>query len=294
MSGRPSGTFVPPTGRMVDFGQQAAESAVEQLGDEAAVEDWEKKPLLNRDSFHTEFSTEDYLRDFYAKVDDPAMQMVLNFLPGIVVRLPDCESILDFGAGPTIHVPVCFRNRTKKIYMADYLPQNRAELERWLEKKSTFDWTRTLRMIATREGIGWEKTAEMEEFTRNKIAGVFYCNCLEDPVLEAPGELCGNFGVVISIFTIEYCSNTHEEYKDAIRRVVSLIRPGGFFVLCGILQETWCSFGGRKFSCLYITKEFMLECLQGAGLRVDFEDREHPVTFFEINGMFMIAAQKAE
>jgi hypothetical protein len=40
-------------------------------------EDWENKPLLNRESFHTEFDTNAYLRDFYTNVDDPAMQLSL-------------------------------------------------------------------------------------------------------------------------------------------------------------------------------------------------------------------------
>ncbi|KAI6185340.1 Amine N-MethylTransferase [Aphelenchoides besseyi] len=272
------------------MGHQTCEVQAENTDNEV---DWDEKPLLTRDHFHEEFSTEAYLKDFYTKVDDPAMQMVLTFLPGIAARLPDCESMLDFGAGPTIHASICLRNRVKKIYLADYLPQNRDELQKWLDGRSTFDWTRVLRMIATGEGIGWEKTKEMEEKTRSKIEGILFCNCLEDPVLTAPVELLGTFGVVVSIFTIEYCSMTTDEYRNAIRRVVELIRPGGYFILAGILEETWCSFGGRKFSCCYITREFMLQCLQDAGLIIDFENRQATI-LFEVNGMFMIAAQKTK
>jgi len=231
------------------------------------------------------------LKDFYANVDDPAMQMVLTFLPGLAARLPAAPTLLDFGAGPTIHVAVCFRERVQKIYLADYLPQNRRELQRWREGKSSFDWTKTLKMIATREGLDWCRLREMEPATREKIDGIFYCNCLDDnETLRTSDEHPRVFDKLVTIFTLEYCCNT-QEYAEAIRRVVRMVRPGGFLIMCGILEETWCSFGGRKFSCLFITREFMLQCLTDAGLLVDVEDREKTI-LYEINGMFMIAARK--
>ncbi|CAD5231778.1 unnamed protein product [Bursaphelenchus xylophilus] len=249
--------------------------------------------LLNREHFHTEFDTLAYLKDFYTNVDDPAMQMVLTFLPGMVARLPRINSVLDFGAGPTIHVAVCFRHKAEEIYLADYLVQNRDELERWLAHRSTFDWTKTLKMIATQEGMEWSKICEMEPATRPKIKGIFPCNCLDDNVLDAPRELLGSFGMVTTIFTLEYCCNTQEEYRNAIRRVVSLVKPGGYFFMGGILEETWCSFGGRRFTCLYITMDFMLSCLRDAGLNVDLGNPAETL-YYEINGMFLIQCHKPE
>jgi hypothetical protein len=255
-------------------------------------EDWEHKPTLTRESFITEFDTLAYLKDFYAKVDDPAMQMVVKFLPGIAARLPAAETLLDFGAGPTIHVSICFRKKVEKIYMADYLPQNRAELQRWLEGRNNFDWTKTLQMVATSEGTDWMKIKEMEPETRSRIAGIFHCDCLSDEVVQAQDKIYGTIGIVVTIFTLEYCCLTPEEYKAAIRRVASLVKEGGYFIMGGILEETWCSFGGRKFSCLYITKDFMLECLKDAGLIINFGSSKDTL-MYEINGMFLIAAKKA-
>lgn len=54
-----------------------------------------------------------------------------------------------------------------------------------------------------------------------------------------------------------------------------------------------CSFGGRKFNCLYVTKEYLLECLTSAGLVIDFERRDQTV-LHEVNGMYLIAAQKGQ
>lgn len=135
-----------------------------------------------------------------------------------------------------------------------------------------------------------------------------HCDCLSDPVIlqfekisnkfgfkviQASDKIYGSIGVVVTIFTLEYCSNTLDEYKAAINRVVSLVKPGGYFIMGGILEETWCSFGGKKFNCLYITKEFMLNCLREAGLIIDFEKRDLTI-LHEINGMFLIAAKKED
>ncbi|CAD5224729.1 unnamed protein product [Bursaphelenchus okinawaensis] len=266
--------------------------ATEPTLDQNVVEE-KCQDLLTRDSFQTEFDTLAYLKDFYTNVDDPAMQMVLTFLPGMVARLPQLNSVLDFGAGPTIHVAACFRNRAENIYLADYLVQNREELERWLAHRSSFDWAKTLKMIATQEGIPWSKIGEMENDTRQKVKGVFPCNCLDDKVLEAPKEFLGCFGMVTTIFTLEYCCNTQDEYKNAIMRVAGLVKPGGYFFMGGILEEKWCSFGGRRFTCLYITRDFMMSCLEAAGLEVDVDDRTKTL-YYEINGMFLIQCHKPE
>ncbi|VDN23497.1 unnamed protein product [Cylicostephanus goldi] len=73
-----------------------------------------QKPL-DRDSFLTEFKTDAYLDDFYTKVDDNAMKMVLAFLPNIVARIGEVGKVLDFGAGPTIHVAASFRNTASEV-----------------------------------------------------------------------------------------------------------------------------------------------------------------------------------
>ena len=70
---------------------------------------------------------------------------------------------------------------------------------------------------------------------------------------------------------------------------MSLVKPGGYFVMGGILEETWCGFGGRHFTCLFITEEFMKDCVRQAGCLVDDERK---TSFYEVNGMFIICSQK--
>lgn len=43
------------------------------------------------------------------------MQMVICYLPNIAARFPYTKSLLDFGAGPTIHVAIIFRNKVDEV-----------------------------------------------------------------------------------------------------------------------------------------------------------------------------------
>ncbi|KAK6027584.1 NNMT/PNMT/TEMT family protein [Ostertagia ostertagi] len=298
------------------------------------VSDAPSEEILDRDTFLTEFKTEAYLQDFYAKVEDPAMQMVLP------AKWDECWI---FGAGPTIHVAASFRNQAaevhladylpqnrkelsrwcggrsnfdwseplkmilsqegnswndldemitltrQKVHLADYLPQNRKELSRWCGGRSNFDWSEPLKMILSQEGNSWNDLDEMITLTRQKVRGVHHCDCLKSPSIDAPAELQGRFDVVVTIFCVEYCCKTYEEYKKAIKNVADQIAPGGFLVMGGILEETWCAFGGRVFSCLYITRNRCLNALDEAGVRLE-NDRK--CILYEVNDMFVICARK--
>ncbi|TKR70605.1 hypothetical protein L596_022610 [Steinernema carpocapsae] len=247
--------------------------------------------VLDRDFFHEEFSTADYLKDFYSRVDDQAMQFVLNFLPTLVARVGKIDRVLDFGAGPTIHVAVAFRNTAKEIYIADYLPQNRNELLKWHNKSSHFEWDETLKILAKAEGTSFPEQVTMEQSARDKVKGIFHCDCLKSPSVDAPQNLAGQFNAIVTIFCIEYCCKTQAEYKQSIANVAEQIAPGGHFIMGGILEETWASFGGRIFSCLYITQEVMFQTLRDAGLEVD-DPKE--CKYYEVNGIFLICAKKKE
>ncbi|KHJ82167.1 hypothetical protein OESDEN_18141 [Oesophagostomum dentatum] len=82
-------------------------------------------------------------------------------------------------------------------------------------------------MILTQEGNPWDSLDDMIALTRKKVRGVFYCNCLTSPSVEVSLRLQHNFDVIVSIFCVEYCCNSIEEYKMAIKNIAEQIKPGG-------------------------------------------------------------------
>ncbi|VDM13731.1 unnamed protein product [Wuchereria bancrofti] len=71
----------------------------------------ENDTIVGPDGLESNFDSQAYLSDFYQRVDDPAMQMMIMLLPSIAERIDSYDNLLDFGAGPTIHVSVVFRNK---------------------------------------------------------------------------------------------------------------------------------------------------------------------------------------
>ncbi|KAF7638468.1 hypothetical protein Mgra_00002147 [Meloidogyne graminicola] len=250
--------------------------------------------ILNRNHFHEYFNTEAYLKDFYSKIEDPAMQLIIFHLPSILARLPlNINYLLDFGSGPTIYVAICFREKAKNIFLSDYLPQNRNELKLWLNGNSNFNWTNVLKLIAVHEAIpppSFSDFTKMEQMAREKVRDIIHCDCHISPSIQLNSPKY--FDVITTFLTIEYCCLNKEEYKNAIKRLSALLVPKeGILIMGGVLEKSWCAFGGHRFSCLYIKKEFLLNTLEEAGLEI-FKDSIGTKLFYERDGIFLLVAKK--
>lgn len=151
--------------------------------------------------FREQFDTSAYLQDFYSKADnEPAMKIVIYFLPSLATRIPKGAKVLDIGSGPTVHVVMCFRHVADEVYLSDYLEQNRAELIEWMAGRSRFKWDAIAKYIAELEGepLGW---AKIESGARPKLRGVYACDIHTPPVIAEPHA--GPFDVLTTFFCIE-------------------------------------------------------------------------------------------
>lgn len=244
------------------------------------MSDWpppqDGKPLLTRDDYPETFDSKAYLNAFYTKADnEPAMKLVLSQLPMIAERVsknlkPGTGRLLDVGSGPTIHVACAFREKMNEIYLSDFLVQNREELERWRRSEGRFDWTNIVKFLALMEGQPDERH-KMENVARSKVHGVLPCDIFETNVI--PTKIQTDFDVVTTFFCIEYATVNAAEYQKAVKNVTSLIKPGGFFVMGGVMNSTWCSFGGIRYSCFTLSEAEMFSALKNGG--IDVNDHEN-------------------
>ncbi|KAL3068109.1 hypothetical protein niasHT_038099 [Heterodera trifolii] len=274
-------------------GEESCSSTKGEKRGAVAAEQRMPGELFDRRHFHEHFDTDAYLKDFYARVDDAAMQMVLFHLPNIVARLGPLPSLLDFGSGPTIHVAVCFRHTAEEIYLADYLPQNRDELCQWLSEQSKFDWSTVMRIIAAREAVPLSEIRQMEQKAREKIRAVLFCDCHSFPSVQIPDKIRRDktFSAITTFFTLEYCCLSSYEYALAINHLSAHLAPDGVLIMGGVLEETWCAFGGRQFKCLFVSRKLMMECLRGAGLILERDQLDNEL-FYELDGMYILVARK--
>ncbi|CEF68851.1 Methyltransferase, NNMT/PNMT/TEMT family and Putative NNMT/PNMT/TEMT methyltransferase, nematoda family-containing protein [Strongyloides ratti] len=278
--------------RKQDFSASSSDSGIdakEHNYDKPISYDPPRSELLDRRTIEKDFSTEAYLNDFYSTVDDCAMQMVLCYLPQFAARIGKKKRLLDFGAGPTIHVPCCFRNYVDEFFLADYLPQNRNELMNWYNKTSKFNWSKPLKMIVNSEMGDLTKLGEIENLSRSKIKAIIHCDAFKDPSINCHPCYRKTFDIITSLFCLEYCTETNEEFKKCINNVLKQLKPGGYYIMGGVMEETWCSFNNKKFLCLYLTEKVLFDALREAGMDVD---NEKETIFINNNGMYMILSKK--
>ncbi|KAI1727879.1 NNMT/PNMT/TEMT family domain-containing protein [Ditylenchus destructor] len=244
-----------------------AEEAKSESNDESPPK--EALPLYKAKEHDSQFNPSDYLEGFYSTAkEDGAMQMVLFFLPGILYRLPNkVIDLLDLGAGPTVYIPIAVRHRAENIYTSDYAKQNREKLIEWIKNQSNFDWKNVCNWIANIEVRG-ENPAQMQQIAREKMRAVFKVNVHQDEVIQGveyvtKPEFRENipkyFDAVITVFCLEYASETWEEYRKAVKGATSLIKPGGYLIQGGVMEANEYSFGNKRFKCHYLTKEQILE-----------------------------------
>lgn len=74
-----------------------------------------------------------------------------------IYLVPSGESVLNFGAGPTIHAVISASTKFSKITLADYTEDNRAELKKWIDNdEDKFDWSLFFNYVAYLEGIRYD------------------------------------------------------------------------------------------------------------------------------------------
>ncbi len=80
-----------------------------------------------------------------------------NILKGWVTRLSFVVKVpgprqLDFGCGPTIWSVLSSSAQCSDITLAEFAPQLRKEVEKWIKKDNTaFDWKPMIKLVAKKE-----------------------------------------------------------------------------------------------------------------------------------------------
>uniref|UniRef100_A0A183U3N9 Methyltransferase n=1 Tax=Toxocara canis TaxID=6265 RepID=A0A183U3N9_TOXCA len=73
--------------------------------------------------------------------------------------------------GPTVYVPIVFRNRAEHIYSSDYAEVNREAVRMWVEERCKFDWVRICEHIASIEPKK-QSALEMQQQARKKLRAI--------------------------------------------------------------------------------------------------------------------------
>lgn len=260
-------------------------------------------------SFLDEFDPRGYLNTFYAspteKPDDAVAfyrQPLYDFYTKYSSKWDNKTArLLEFGGCATVAYLISAIPYVDKITFAAHTEKEREELELWKNKKEgAFDWSAHFKYVVNEveHFAGDEVWREREERVRKSITNIIPCDILRDNPLLVEQE---PFEIVFTSLCLESACKTYEEYKLAIKKLVGLLKPGGFLLMIVVERETFYTVGKKKWSTLYITFEQVKEALAEAGTTIYMAERE-PASMEHIQnpvivdgkGFAFVAAQKVE
>nr|WKR38373.1 putative N-methyltransferase [Rhinella marina] len=141
-----------------------------------------------------------------------------------------------------------------KIIVSDFLEQNRAEFQKWLNKDpDAFDWTPVIKRAC-------EKKAEK---LRNKVKEVLKCDALKrnpyDPVIVPPADC------LLVCLCLETPCKDMKSYCNVLKNFKHLLKPESQIIILGTLNGTYYHAGKNRFSLLSSKKEELEMAFKEAG-----------------------------
>jgi NNMT/PNMT/TEMT family len=182
-------------------------------------------------SFDTEWVPREYLADYY-RVVEPDERETIAFFADAMKAAPVGEAVLVFGAGPTLHHVFLAAPKASEIHLADYLPANLEEIERWRAgDPAAHDWRAFVRYTLECEGLTAATDADVtrrEELTRSKITRLLQVDA------RRPVPLDRRYATVISAYCADSATDDRAAWEVLMANITGLVGPGGLFITAAL------------------------------------------------------------
>ncbi|KAM4016822.1 indolethylamine N-methyltransferase-like [Anomaloglossus baeobatrachus] len=229
-------------------------------------------PFTKQETYIKEFSPLDYFSTYYAHgkgvlfgewTEFVLQNLHETFTSGTVKG----DTLIDFGAGPTIYHLLSACEVFDKIITSDFLEQNRTQLKKWLRKDpDALDWTHVIKFVCELEGNrdNYENKAET---LRSKVKEVLTCDALKrkpfDPVVLQPADC------LLTCLCLEAPCEDIKSFCNVLKNFKDLIKPGGHLLILSVLDATFYYVGNRYFSSMTTRKEELEEAFKQAGYEIE-------------------------
>jgi NNMT/PNMT/TEMT family protein len=195
-------------------------------------------------SFDADWVPAEYLEDYYAVVEPDEVETIAFFTDAIRETRPQAP-ILFFGTGPTLHHVFLSADRASEIHLADYLPQNLAAIESWLQRDAdAHDWRPFVRYTLECEGLAAPtemQLAEREELTRAKVTRLLEADAGDREPLDQ------RYSTVVSAYCADSATADRGTWEAYMRHIAGLVEPGGVFITAALRRSHSYLVGGKQF-----------------------------------------------
>ncbi|XP_063428297.1 indolethylamine N-methyltransferase-like isoform X1 [Mytilus trossulus] len=201
--------------------------------------------------------------------------------------------LLEIGSGPCIHTVIPAASWFDEIILTDFSPSNRDMQEKWLKKDhGAHNWDNFFKYYSKLDGNedNWQ---QLEATLRPKIKRVLPCDVYNQNPLD-PIQL-NQVDVICTSACLESACLDKDAYHNAMKNVISLLKPGGKLILIGVLNCPQYTVGSEIFKCFSISRDEVINTVKANGLDVielfdDDSSAEEGTTIF--NGTVVILAEK--
>ncbi|ESP01893.1 hypothetical protein LOTGIDRAFT_172268 [Lottia gigantea] len=237
----------------------------------------DKSQLKQNEDYLTDFTPEDYLKTTSSNFEDEGGLRKFFFACYNEIYKSGAvkgRRLMDVGTGPIPISVVTAEPYVQEIFFSDYAPSNRDYLYQWLIGSSRQDFKALFQYVTKLENKGqhWE---ERSSALKNKVGGIFPVDLLNDKVF---GEnLFPHFDVITSSLTFESAANEVADWEKFAKRLSKFQKPGGHFVINGVMGCTFYNVGPIKFQAFPISKDKLQESFTNAGYTIQyFKDHAGP------------------
>jgi NNMT/PNMT/TEMT family len=195
-------------------------------------------------SFDSDWVPRDYLSDYY-RVVEPDERETIAFFAGAMEHAAAGQAVLVFGTGPTLHHVFLAAPKASEIHLADYLPTNLEEIERWRTRDpAAHDWRAFVRYTLECEGLADptdQEITQREELTRSKITRLMQVDARRPVALEQ------RYATVISAYCADSATDDRFMWETLMANITGLVGSDGLFLTAALRRCRSYSVGDKRF-----------------------------------------------
>ncbi len=254
------------------------------------------------DTYET-FEAQNYLAEYYAAIGPENLEL-LKFFAEAYRDVPADSVMLEFSGGPTLYSLISAANAVSEIHFSDFLPQNLAEINRWVSGiRSTDLWDRYFEQALRcerRQDVTPEAIQQRMDLLRQKITHLLFCDAFSATPLKDNHRQ--TYDVVAANFVAESITETMDQWQSVVGNICSTLRPGGTLIMTALQGANYYSVSDRNYSAVSITEMDLVQALIKAGFRpnsmliktISAETLEHADDNYKgYQGMIFIKAKKS-
>ena len=183
--------------------------------------------------------------------------------------------LLDFSGGAVIFNYICAAPHVAEIVHSAYTEGERKEIELWKNNdEDAHNWIPYIKYVTNEiEGLedctAWQ---EREALLRSKVK-VVSCNIYDEPPI-SPTEKQAPFSVMCTSLALEAACKTHDDFNAGIKKLVKLLRLGGYLTILFVEDETFYMVGEDRFAVLPLSLAQVKRALEEAGCVVLMSERD--------------------